>query len=119
MWAIHKIIGLMKWLLLISAKKRKETCENGSELINVSIEGRKQDVEPIRMTAGGRSGGGSRGTNRTHDHTRNAALSLRVTNAAVMFASDRRFASSRVSLMMTFSIVNIKMLFIYCVLSFI
>lgn len=42
----------MKWLLLISAKKtKKKHAGTGAELINISIQGRKQDVETIRLTA--------------------------------------------------------------------
>lgn len=42
----------MKWLLLISAKKKKKKhAGTGAELINISIQGRKQDVETIRLTA--------------------------------------------------------------------
>lgn len=40
----------MKWLLLISGKRKKHA-GTGAELINISIQGRKQDVETIRLTA--------------------------------------------------------------------
>lgn len=51
----------MKWLLLISAeKKKKKHAGTGAELINISIQGRKQDIETIRLTAAAAGEGGKK-----------------------------------------------------------
>lgn len=60
----------------------------GAELINISIQGRKQDVETIRLTAAA----GER--EKKNCVTTQEIQQLSVTNPVVMFVSVCRFASN-------------------------